>query len=62
MKRDKFACNCKNITYGMIENAIKNGDRSYEEMEKYLRFGTDCGKCKEFIQCLVRELLTEGVR
>lgn len=62
MKRDKFACNCKNITYGMIEDAIKNGDRSYEEVEKRLRFGTGCGKCKEFIQCLVRELLTEDGR
>ena len=57
MKRNKIACNCKNISYGMIEDAIKNGATSYEEVEKLLRFGTGCGKCKEFIFYLVRDLL-----
>ena len=60
MKRDKFACNCKNITYGMIEDCIKNGADSYEDVEKQLRFGTGCGKCKEFIRYLIRDLLTEA--
>lgn len=59
MKRDKIACNCKNVTYGMIEDAIKNGASSYEEVEKALRFGTGCGKCKEFIHYLVRDFLEE---
>ena len=59
MKREKIACNCKNITYGMIEDAIKNGADSYEEVEKQLRFGTGCGKCKEYIQYLIRDLLAE---
>ena len=40
MKREKIACNCKNITYGMIEDAIKNGASSYEEVEQILKFGT----------------------
>ena len=43
----------------MIEDAIKNGAKSYEDVEKKLRFGTGCGKCKEFIQYLIRDLLTE---
>ena len=59
MKREKTACHCKNITYGMIEDAIKNGAKSYEDVEKKLRFGTGCGKCKEFIQYLIRNLLAE---
>ena len=42
MKREKTACHCKNITYGMIEDAIKNGAKSYEDVEKKLRFGTGC--------------------
>ena len=45
MKREKIACNCKNITYGMIEDAIQNGASSYEEVEKLLKFGTGCGQC-----------------
>ena len=59
MNRDKKACNCKNVTYGMIEDAIKNGADSYEAVEKQLRFGTGCGKCKEFISFLIRDLLEE---
>ena len=43
MKREKIACNCKNISYGMIEDAIDNGASSYEEVEKLLIFGTGCG-------------------
>ena len=56
MNRQKTACHCKNITYGMIEDAIKTGATSYEEVEKRLRFGTGCGKCKEFILYLVRDI------
>ena len=59
MKRNKTACHCKNVTYGMIEDAIKNGASSYDEVEKLLKFGTGCGKCKEFIHYLVRDYLEE---
>ena len=44
----------------MIEDAIKTGATSYEEVEKRLRFGTGCGKCKEFIQHLVRDIIEEN--
>lgn len=59
MNRNKTACNCKNITYGMIEDAIKEGAKSYEDVEKQLRFGTGCGKCKEFIRLLIKDILEE---
>ena len=59
LNRRKEACHCKNVTYGMIEDAIRNGVSSYEELETKLRFGTGCGKCKEFIHVLVRDLLEE---
>ena len=59
MKREKLACSCKDVTYGMSEDAIRNGASSYEELEAKLRFGTGCGKCKEFIRVLVRDLLEE---
>ena len=60
MKREKIACNCKNVTYGMVEDAIKNGAKSYEDVEKELRFGTGCGKWKEFLRFLIRDLLAEA--
>ena len=59
MNRQKTACHCKNITYGMIEDAIQNGASSYEEVEELLKFGTGCGQCKEFIHFLIRDILEE---
>ena len=59
MNRQKIACNCKNITYGMIEDAIKAGAKNYEDVEKQLGFGTGCGKCKEFIRFLIRDIIEE---
>lgn len=60
MKREKKACICKNITYRMIEDVIKlKGEKSYDEVENMLRFGTGCGKCKEFIQYLVKDIQEE---
>ena len=59
MNRNKIACNCKNVTYGMIEDSILNGAKSYEQVEEKLRFGTGCGNCKDFIKHLVNEFLEE---
>lgn len=59
MNRNKIACGCKDITYGMIEDAILSGAKTYEEVEEKLRFGTGCGKCKEFIHYLIRDILNE---
>jgi len=62
MKREKIACNCKNITYGMIEDAITNGAKTYEEVQDKLHFGTGCGKCKEFIAFLIRDIIEESTK
>ena len=43
----------------MIEDAIKESAKSYEDVEKQLRFGTGCGKCKEFIRFLIRDIIEE---
>ena len=59
MKRDKMACTCREVSYGMIEDAIRQGATSYEEVEERLRFGRGCGGCREFIRAFVRELLEE---
>ena len=62
MNRNKIACGCKNITYGMIEDAIKSGASNYDEVEQRLQFGTSCGRWKEFIAYLVRDLFEENMK
>lgn len=59
MKREKIACNCRNITYGNIEDAIKAGAKSFQEVQEITGCSKSCGKCKEFLECFVRDLLNE---
>ena len=60
MKRDKQACECRNVTYGKIEDAVKQGARSFEEVQQLTGCGKSCGKCQEFIRYLVQDLLRES--
>ena len=59
MNRNKIACNCNNVTYGTIEDAIKAGASSFEEVKDMTRCGKSCGKCQDFIMHLVKELIEE---
>ncbi|MCF0143089.1 MAG: (2Fe-2S)-binding protein [Parasporobacterium sp.] len=59
MKRDKIACECRHITYGKIDDAIKAGAASFEEVQEMTGCAKSCGKCQEFIEYLVKDLLRE---
>ena len=59
MNRNKIACECRHISYGKIEDAIKAGASTFEEVQEKTGCGKSCGKCREFIQYLVRDLLLE---
>lgn len=53
--RAKIACNCHNVTYGKIYDAVQNGARTADEVAKSTGASTGCGKCREFLECLVRD-------
>lgn len=59
MKRDKIACHCRNITYGKIADAVAQGASSFAQVQELTGCGRSCGKCREFIEHLVQELLRE---
>ena len=59
MKQNKEACHCRNITYVMIEDAIKDGAITVEQVMDVTGAGKSCGKCKEFIAYLVRDIKKE---
>lgn len=59
MDRNKEACHCRNITYGMIENAIKNGAETVREVQDATGAGKGCGQCKEFLSYLIRDIKEE---
>lgn len=59
MKRDKVACHCRNITYGKIADTVQKGASSFAEVQQMTGCSKSCGKCREFIEYLVQDLLRE---
>lgn len=50
-------CGCFKVTVQDLNNAIKNGAKSFEEVQAVTKVGTGCGKCVESNKVLVNELL-----
>ena len=59
MNLEKLACRCHNVTYGKIYDAVKNGARTVEEVSAVTHAGTGCGKCREFLEYLIRDFVRE---
>lgn len=59
MNRNKEACHCRNVTYGMIEDAIKNGAHTLQEVQNATGAAKGCGQCKDFLACLIRDIKEE---
>ena len=59
MNISKEACHCRNVTYGMIEDAIKNGAQTLQEVQKATGAAKGCGQCKDFLNYLIRDIKEE---
>ena len=60
MKLDKVVCHCMNITNGMIEEAVKAGAKTLEDIQDQTGASTVCGACLEDIQRLVDFFVSEN--
>ena len=56
MKREKTACHCHNVSYGEIIDAVQNGASTYVQVQEATGAGTGCGKCREFVETLIRDI------
>lgn len=54
---DKVVCGCYNVTEEDLKNAVKNGAKSFEEVQAVTKVGTGCGHCVEGNKKLVNELI-----
>lgn len=59
MNRDEVICSCLNITRGMIEDAVKNGAKTLEEVQAVNEAGTVCGSCVEDVEKIIAETATK---
>jgi nitrogen fixation NifU-like protein len=53
----KIICQCMNVTDRDIAEAVKKGDRTYEELQYRTKLGTVCGQCKEKASELLHEYI-----
>ena len=59
MNRRKEECHCQNVTYGKIEDAVRNGADTVQQVMELTGAGKGCGKCKDFLAYLIRDILEE---
>lgn len=56
MDRNKLACNCNHVSYGQIIDCVKDGAITYTEVQEKTGCGKGCGKCKELIEIMIRNI------
>ncbi|CUU48229.1 (2Fe-2S)-binding protein [Clostridium beijerinckii] len=54
---NQVVCGCFKVTVQDLANAIKNGAKSFEEVQAITKVGTGCGNCVESNKELVKQLL-----
>lgn len=54
---NQIVCGCFKVTVQDLEKAIKNGAKSFEEVQAVTKVGTGCGNCVESNKALVAQLL-----
>lgn len=54
---NQIVCGCFKVTVQDLANAIKNGAKSFEEVQSITKVGTGCGNCVESNKVLVGQLL-----
>ena len=57
MEENKVVCGCYKVTVQDLNNAVKNGAKSFEEVQEITKVGTGCGHCVESNKALVNELI-----
>ena len=62
MNRRKEACHCRNVTYGMIEDAVRSGADTLQAVMDATGAGKGRGKCWVFLEYLIRDILEEMER
>ena len=59
MNRRKEACHCRNVTYGMIEDAVRSGADTLQAVMGKTSAGRGCGKCRDFLKYLIQDIQEE---
>ena len=54
---DRIICECMNVSYEDIKNAVKEGAKTLDDIKEATEAGNICGICEDDIQEVLDELL-----
>lgn len=55
----RIVCQCMNVTDKEIEQAVKDGAKTFHELQEKTKVSTVCGQCKDEVNRLLQEYLHE---
>lgn len=61
MNRDHIICTCNGVTVGQIEEAVRQGDRTFEDVQERLHIGRQCVKCKDMAKLLIESFAEDYI-
>lgn len=57
MENKKYVCFCKKVTFGDIENAVKEGASTVNEVVLKTKASTACGRCSKNVKEIAEHLI-----
>jgi bacterioferritin-associated ferredoxin len=59
MNSKQIICTCNGVSAGQIEKAVKEGARTFEEVQNVLHIGVQCIKCRELASLLIESYVED---
>ena len=59
--KDKAICRCKKVYYQDIEQAVANGETTFEEVQEATKIAKGCGRCKAFAEEITTHILKSTI-
>lgn len=56
-KEARIVCDCMGVTDADIEDAVKQGDTTFEQLQNRTKVGTGCGECIENVRKLMHQYI-----
>lgn len=56
---NKNVCNCRRVSFEKIEESIKNGANSFEEVVEETKATKGCGRCKSYVEDIIKSKLNK---
>lgn len=58
-KFNKNVCNCRQVAFEKIEESINKGAKSFKEVVDETKATKGCGRCKSYIEDIVKSKLNK---